>query len=154
MAFLILAILIFFVLVFISFTNYRLGSLVRSAQQLETDSTISSLYVLVNSPELSCDFSDDSSWCIDEDKVSVLSSKMNGVYNDYWPVSSLEVLKIYPVNSLGLVKCPAVDCNYYSLFDNQQEDSQKYSVYVNLCRQESGYKESCSLAKLIAGVDL
>ena len=154
MAFLILAVLIFFVLVFVLFTNYRLSGLSRSVQQLEKESTISSLYVLVNSPELSCDFIGDSSWCVDVDKVSVLADEMNGVYDDYWPVSSLEILEIYPQTSAELIECPAVNCNYYNLYDNEQEESQKYSVYVNLCSQENGFHETCSLAKLIAGVEI
>ena len=154
MAFLILAVLVFFVLVFLLFVNYSLGGITRNSQQLERDSAISSLYTLVNSPELSCDFIGDSSWCVDEDKVSILSNKMVGDFNSYWSVSSIEILEVFP-NDLGVqVKCPNVNCNYYSVFDEGQTEIEKYSVYVNLCKQVDKLHESCSLAKLIVGVQL
>jgi hypothetical protein len=154
MAFLILAIFLFFVLVFVLFTKYRLGGLASNVRQLEKDSAISSLWVLVNSPELSCDFSDGSSWCIDKDKVMILSTSLGESYEDYWPVASIELLEVYPNSVKEQILCPNYYCNSYEIFDNGQEQIQKYSVYVNLCEQTNNYRESCSLAKLIVGVNI
>lgn len=153
MAFLILAVFIFFALIFVFFVRSQMGGIAKSYRDLERDMAISSLSVLVNSPEFSCDFTS-SSWCVDKDKMMTLSKGLSDEYGDFWPVASIEILEIYPNPKSQLINCPNVGCNYYKIYENLQEESQKYSVFVNLCQQIDKEKDYCSLAKLIVGVKI
>lgn len=111
---------------------------------------ISALAVLTDMPEMTCGY-----LCLDVDKLEVMERKA-GSYEDFWPVASIEVRKIYPKVE-EWIACPGSDCNLYEVYDSGQEDQKKYSTYVSLCKKikEYGYVyDRCEMGKLIVGVEV
>ena len=91
---------------------------------------------------------------IDEDKLTIMSGTLGSHYSEFWPVASVKVYKIYPKFN-ELVKCPALDCNYFEVYDNGQESVKTYSTYVSVCKKikETGYVyDRCEVGKLVVGV--
>jgi hypothetical protein len=151
MAFMLIAVFIFFTLVGLFFLQISLGDLRYSAEQLEKKQVLSALLSWSELPELSC--SDRSSSCIDEDKLYVLSSQdYNRLYSSFWPVASIRVYKVNSNFSLGELECPQPNCNYYNIYKSDQISSQPYyAAYVSLCKKnrlEGQVFESCELATL------
>ena len=154
MVFMIIAVFIFFALVSLFFLRIQLGDLNGSAAQLQKDEAISSLAVIANMPELSCSSSEE--FCLDEDKVSIMASNFSADYKDFWSVASVKVYKVYPSFS-EVVECPALNCNYYEIFDNGQTNSKEYSTYVSICKKvkDSNYVyDKCEIGKLVVGVKI
>lgn len=154
MAFMLVAVFIFFILVALFFLQLYLGDIRYSAEQLEREQVLSALVSWSELPEFSC--SDRSSSCIDEDKLYVLSSlDYNKLYSSFWPVSSIRVYKVNSNFSSGEIKCPGTNCNYFDIYDSGSESNQMYAAYVSLCKKnrlEGELVTSCELATLSIGV--
>jgi hypothetical protein len=151
MAFMILAVFLFFVMVGLFFLSIQMNDLKKNANQLKTEAAISSMQNLIYLPELT--FYNQPN-AIDEDKLSVLSSKVLD-YSNFWPVASIRVYKIYPSFDKK-IKCPATDCNYYEIYDSAQKTIKTESTFVSLCTKvrEQGYVyDDCDIAKLEVGVN-
>jgi len=155
MAFMIVAVFFFFVLVGLFFIGIKFKDVESSAAQLHRDQAISSLSVIADMPELNYDSSE--SFTLDEDKLRVMSSNFSGVYDDFWPVASIAAYKLWPVASKQ-IKCPgSPDCNYYELYNNEQNNSKTYSTYVSICRKikKDGFVyDNCGIGKLVVGVKI
>ena len=146
----ILGVFIFFILVGLFVLNVQLRGIRGTAEELREAETINSLKVITTMTELSCPSS--SYFCLDGNKLEVMAKRRD--YADLWPIASLEVYKIYPSFS-SVVSCPGVDCNYYKVFDNGQNQTQKVSTYVSLCYQrmkDFQQYEECEIAKVLVGV--
>ena len=151
MAFMIVAVLIFFVLVGIFFINFQFKDVKKSYLSLEKEQAISSMGVIADMSELNCNSR--TSFCLDEDKLLVMSGKN---YDRIWPVQSVEVRKVYP-RSDETIACPGPNCNYYSIYDSGQENFKKYPTFVSICKYVREYGspyERCEIGKLIVGVKL
>jgi hypothetical protein len=150
MAFMLVAVFVFFTLVGLFFLQLSLGDMRYSAQELERKQVISALLSWSELPELSC--SDSSSGCIDEDKLYVLSSEdYNRLYGSFWPVASIKVYKINSNFSSGEIACPGLNCNYHDIYSSSQADGETIASYVSLCKKvkkDSAVFESCELATL------
>ncbi len=147
MAFMIVAVVIFFVLVGMFFLVYQSRNLQGNYEQLQKDEAISSLSVLANIPELSC-----GSLCLDLDKVEVMANKD---YSDFWALGSVKVYQVYPESS-SIVKCPAPNCNYWEVYDSGQKNIKEYSTFVSVCRKKSeqgSVYDQCEIGKLVLGVE-
>lgn len=163
MAFMILAVFLFFILVGLFFLGIQFRDIKKNAVQLQTEQAISSLKVIADMPELNYDSHE--SLSLDEDKLRIMSGNFGTYYSEFWPVASVKVYKIYPKFD-ELVKCPALDCNYFEVYDtlsghenlqagNGQESMKTYSTYVSICKKikETGYVyDRCEIGKLVAGV--
>lgn len=150
MAFMIVGVMFFFVLVGLFFLGWQYKSLRSGYEDLQQEQTLSSMKSIAGMAELNCE--DSREFCLDEDKLNVMMKQKN--YSDIWPVVSVEVIKI-PANRK--VNCPGVGCNYYKIYDSGQKNVKKYSTYVSLCKKlkENSYiYEKCEIAKLYAGVKL
>jgi hypothetical protein len=156
MAFMIIAVFIFFAMVGLFFLSYQSKSLKEDYNRLAKEETITSLTILTSMPELSCGY-----LCVDEDKVQILSGKQEE-YKNILPVKSLKVYKIYPsgnINENLITKCPGENCSYYEILGVGSNDDVKnlveYSTFVSLCKKDRkfGYAyNKCEIAKLVAGV--
>ena len=122
MAFLIMAIFFFFILVGLFFLGIQFRGVGESAQQLQQDQAISSLQVIANMPELN--YHSGVSMALDEDKLRVMSGNLSESYKDFWPVASIRVYKVFPKPD-NFVKCPAADCNYFEIYDSGQDSRQR-----------------------------
>ena len=156
MAFMIVAVFFFFILVGLFFLAWQSGSLTSSFEDLQKEQALTSMGVIANMPELNCD--SERSLCLDEDKLNALTGNLSNDYNDFWPVASVKVYKIYPAFSeSGKKKCPGLDCNYWEIYDSAQLGEEEFSSYVNLCKdmKEAGYVYSkCGVGKLVVGTRL
>ena len=154
MAFMIVAVFIFFVLVGLFVLNVGFGNIKKGAEELQREQAISSLQVISDMPELNCGSSE--SLCLDKDKLRVMSGEIGKGYEGFWPVASVKAYVIYPTSEVA-VKCPATNCNYYEVFDNGQKNSNEYSTYVSICeriREQGGVYNKCEIGKLVVGVIL
>jgi len=154
MAFMIVAVFLFFVLVGLFFIGIQFKDVASSAAQLQKDQAISSLSVIADMPELNYDSSD--ALTLDEDKLRIMAGGFGDVYYEFWPVASVSVYKLWPI-ATELKECPGVGCNYYKLFDNDQTNVKTYSTYVSICKKikESGFVyDKCEVGKLEVGVKI
>lgn len=153
MAFMLIAVFIFFMLVALFFLQISLGGLRFSAEQLEREQVMNALLSWSELPEFSC--SDRSSNCIDEDKIFVLGgSDYNLLYRDFWPVASIRVYRLN-TNNTELVLCPQQNCNYYEVYNSGQASRLEYSNYVSICktgRIENQVLRVCEIGKISVGV--
>ena len=159
MAFMIVAVFIFFTLVGLFFVSWQSRSIGQSAADLQKKQALSSLEVIRNMPELNCDLTE--SLCVDEDKLNVFTMNRNlsNSYSEFWPVSSVKVYKIYPSFDVsGVVRCPGLNCDYWEIYDSGQASSAEFSGYVNICKKtrQFGYSPTtkCEIGKLVVGVIL
>jgi hypothetical protein len=152
MAFMIVAVFFFFVLVGLFFLGIQFKDVKGSAAQLQKEQAISSLRVIADMPELNYDFSE--AVTLDEDKLRIMSGNFSRYYDEFWPVASVSAYKLWPV-ATELKECPGVGCNYYKLYDNEQSNVKTYSTYVSICKKvkESGFVyDDCGIGKLEVGV--
>jgi len=154
MTFMILGVFFFFVLVGLFFMAISFKDMKTGAEALQKEQTISSIGVIAGMSELSYGSSDIMS--LDEDKLLIMSGTATDRYEEFWPIASLEVYKVYPAFS-SVVDCPGADCNHYVIFDSGQENVETYSSYVSICKRmkESGsVYDRCEIGKIVVGVKL
>ncbi len=153
MAFMLMALTIFFALVGMFIIAIKLSGLKESAAEVAEENALLLVTRIANSPEFSCgeSFGTRKLNCIDTDKVMML--KKNIVkYNGFWKVSNIEIRKIFPVSSRDklctLGNYP--DCNIIRL--RPQNITSEYSNFVALCRKESfegRVYDKCEIGKIM-----
>lgn len=154
MAFMIVAVFIFFGLVGVFFVNIQVKKIGGDAATLQRDQAISSLEVIADMPEFS--FSRTESMTLDEDKLKIMSGSFGEDYELFWPVASIEVYKIYPSSS-EVIDCPAPNCNHYEIYDNGQTNTKTYSSFVSICKEEresGSVYDRCEIGKLVVGMKI
>jgi len=157
-AFMLLAITIFFVLVGLFVLVFKVGGMQDTATILERDNAMSLVSKLANSPEFACGnvFGTSKADCIDADKVMALKQN-SAIYEDFWGVSNIEILKIYPVSEEN-VECNSITYPNCNIIQIKSGEVTGYSVsnFVSLCRKESfegSPYNKCELAKLIVSYE-
>ena len=157
MAFMLMAVTLFFVLVGMFILVIKFSGLKESATIIKENNALSLVTKLANSPEFSCgeSFGTNRIHCIDADKIMVLRESI-AKYADFWGVSNIEIRKIYPANTdvvCDIGNYP--NCNVIYL---TSEGVKGYYVsnFVSLCRKESFEEEiydKCELAKLMVSYE-
>jgi len=158
MAFMLVAVFFFFILVGLFALSILYLNLYDEANKIAEDRTLSALVNLADTPELSCSTS--KSNCVDGDKL--ISLVGNEYYENFWPFSSLMVVKqsAFKKQENDSLECNFAnypDCESFIVYDKEIENEKKISTYVALCRKEyeNGYSyERCEIAKLIAGTKI
>ena len=153
-----LAVFLFFVLVGLLVVSLFFSGLKDEATRIAEERTLSSLTSIADSPELSCVAS--KSNCIDGDKL--ISLLNNTVYEQFWPFSSLKVIKYsgFGKNENELIKCTFAnypECDLFIIYDKQIKNERAISSFVALCRKEyeNSYTfDKCEIAKIIGGTEL
>ena len=150
MAFMIVAVFIFFVLVGLFVLSFSFSGLKRSAEALEEQESLLVVTKLANSPEFSCEeaFGNKVN-CIDGDKVMVLKDSISK-YSGFWGVDNIRIIKI----SGGDIECTRgnyPNCDYIDLFSKEVSG---YAVenFITLCKKESDegrIYDNCEIAKLL-----
>lgn len=152
MAFMILAVFLFFIIVGLFFMRIQFGDINKSFAELQREAALSSLSTISNMPELR--YSSNEEFTLDEDKLKIMSTNFSLDYGELWPVASVKVHKVFPRFDKE-IKCPALDCNYYEVYDSGQKDIQEESTFVSICKRvkEGTYTyDRCELGKLSVGV--
>ena len=140
MAFMLIAVTLFFVLVGMFFVMVVFSNIRESASLLEEENALLLVTRLANSPEFSCEnaFGETKINCVDSDKIMALKNNINK-YSGFWGVSGIEIRKIYPEGS-G-VECTSEnspDCDKIKIIPGSGTG---ISNFVALCRKEKTVKE-------------
>jgi hypothetical protein len=151
MAFMLIAIMIFFVLVGLFALSMSFGGLKEKKEALDEQNALLLISKLANYPEFSCEnaYGGDKLYCIDFDKIMVL--KNHPEYLKFLDIKNVEIKKITEEEEIICTELNYPNCNYLSLFEGGREGSDK-SAFVSLCRKESFGSTSynkCELARLI-----
>ena len=155
MAFMLVAVVLFFVLVGLFWITYQSGSLRQQATELAREQSILISGYLSGSSEFACS-GELGSYCIDMDKTMVL--KDNPDYGRFWPVS---YIKIRVLDGEEIEECDSgnyPNCNLIEIYENKQVESEgSIESFVSLCRyerREDRAMKICELGKLNIGYDL
>ncbi len=154
MAFMLMAVTLFFVLVGMFVVVWRFSGLKQSATALGEENAMLLVTKLANSPEFSCgnSFGGSKINCIDMDKVITLKEDI-GKYSGFWGrgVFNIRIERIYPVGQgreCSIGNYP--DCDNIDLFSNGIKGVPAWN-FVTLCKKDSdegGIYDNCQLGKL------
>jgi hypothetical protein len=159
MSFMIIAVFLFLAMVGMMVITVKMSDLKSSATALEEQNAMLLVTKLANSPEFSCGdvYGTARTDCIDEDKLMALKANIDK-YSNFWGVTSIQVLRIYPPKANPLIRdveCTSTNypkCNLIKVMSGSSDFDK--SNYVALCRKER-YKDQfvnrCEIARLIVG---
>ena len=166
MAFFLVAIVLFFILVGLFVFSIMFSNLSKGATEIAEARTLSSITNLADAPEFSCGEPN----CVDSDKLIALMQ--NSRYENFWPFSSLRVITSSGFDKAEeeMIKCTTTNypnCDVFEVYDKShllekdgdknKFDERAISNFVALCRVELenniNYKK-CEIAKLVAGTKL
>ncbi|UCD20645.1 MAG: hypothetical protein JSW08_02620 [archaeon] len=144
MAFVLVAVVILFGLVFLFFARFELGRVQDVAEELREDRAITLTRTVASMPELRCSRSVlrvSEAACLDIDKVESFnnSASLRESYDSMWKsnyVTSIVVEEIYP------------DKNTYYIY-NRGFANESYFSFMPLCSEDK-----CVIARLIVGINL
>ncbi len=157
MAFMLIAVVLFFSLVGMLVVVVKFSGLKESAAVLEEKNAMLLVTKIANSPEFSCGqaFGSGRVNCIDADKVMMLKESIVK-YSGFWGVSDIEIRKIYPKSEdivCNLENYP--DCSIIQLLADKMTGT-GVSNFVALCRKATfegiGY-DKCELARIIVSYE-
>ena len=153
MAFMLMAVFIFFILAGLFYLMAQSNDLRRRAELTERNKAIEIANNLMNSAEFSC-----GDYCIDADRAMTLR-KINAYQgkDTIWKISSIKIRNV--LNDEKEVICTEAtypDCNLIKVYDKAVKESGESSVYsfVAVCKRakEKEYVDyKCELGKLIVG---
>jgi len=154
MAFMLMAVTLFFVMVGMFILIFRFSKLKESATLIEERNALLLVTKLANSPEFSCgeSFGSNRINCVDADKVMKLKDNI-ATYSEFWGVAEIQIRKIYPNN--GDVKCTEgtyKNCGIIEIFSKNVNSLPPASNFVSLCKKDSYNDEvydKCELAILM-----
>jgi Rps23 Pro-64 3,4-dihydroxylase Tpa1-like proline 4-hydroxylase len=158
MAFVIVAILFFFILVGLFAFSIFYKNLHESATEIAEQKTISTIHYLSGTAEFSCPGT--KSNCVDEDKLLAMLNRT--YYENFWSFSSLKVIKKsgFTKSESQLIKCNIQNypnCDFYEIHNKKAKNERVTSSFVALCREEyeNNYNyNKCEIAKFIAGTEI
>lgn len=160
MAFMLMAVVLFFALVGMFVIVIKFSGLKESAAVLEERNALLLATKLANSPEFSCGeaFGSERVSCVDADKVMILKENIEKYSDsDFWGVSNIEIRKIYPKIDEEII-CNIgnyPDCNLIQLISGEKVGT-GISNFVSLCRKASfdgTFYDKCELAKIIVSYE-
>ncbi|MEX0920976.1 MAG: hypothetical protein WDZ62_01805 [Candidatus Pacearchaeota archaeon] len=154
MAFMLLAVTLFFALVGMFFLMIFFSDIENSAESIEERNSLLLVSSIVNSPEFACGsaFGSTKLNCIDFDKLMALQSNSNR-YSNFWKVDGIEVRKIFPSDSGVCTFSNYPNCGKIIIVDNEGSGV-GISNFAALCRNEDrgegrSVGERCELARII-----
>ena len=145
MAFVLVAVVFLFALLFLFFARFQLTQLQKTAEEVREQRTMTMLKVVSSLPELRCSKSFGTTteiYCIDKDKLKVFGEirHIRNKYADIWKsaqISEVIIEEVYPIGDIYIV--------YESM--GEPENSFTYSTYIPLCEETIGIME-CVVAKI------
>ncbi len=154
MAFMLLAVTLFFVLAGLFVLMVVYNNIKSSATDQEEENTQMLVTRLANSPEFSCQnaYENTGTNCVDLDKLMILKTNMTK-YRNYWgDIANIEVRIIYPAGSTVLCTLQNYpNCNSIRLFSSDANGTYKTN-FVSACRKEvenGNTFDKCEIAKLM-----
>ncbi|MBS3085750.1 hypothetical protein J4225_03640 [Candidatus Pacearchaeota archaeon] len=160
MAFMLIAVTLFFALAGLFALGIGLSSLKRSATTLAENDAMLLITKLANSPEFSCGqaFEGESN-CIDFDKILALKNHIND-YRGFWKVTEISLRILYPKHEGADIECNQGNvniCNIIYIYSRNVDAKEgEKSNFVALCRKENfegQVYDKCEIAKLIVSYE-
>lgn len=158
MAFMLVAVVLFFVLVGLFWLAIQQRNLYKEVAQAEEEEAILMSEFLSSSSEFSCS-RELGSYCIDADKLIVFTNRT--VYRELWPVSFIRVRRVYPPEDKDIEcnKANYPNCNLFNIYENKEIEytGTGKGSFIALCRHEKneGYAfRKCEIGKFIVGFEL
>lgn len=149
MAFVLVAILIFFGIIAIFFLKIGLSGLQGNVENQRTQEANEIVRKLAVTPEFSFT-SKDCDNCVDLDKVMALKDRK--AYSGFWGLDYLQIKILYPGKTGECTKGNYPDCQTITLIKNNNNTGIAKSAFVALCRQDfkqGGYVK-CELGRISA----
>ncbi len=149
MAFMLMAVFIFFILAGLFYILSQSHNIKRTAELKDQKRAIELVNNLADSAEFSC-----GNYCIDADRAVVLGNR--AVYKNLWKVSSIKIRT--SSNSSKDTVCTKANypkCNLIVVYDKKVGETTVYS-YVSVCKRvkEKEYVEyRCDIGKFIIGYE-
>jgi len=162
MAFMMVAIFIFFALVGMLIITTKFSGLKEQANLLHEENAMRLASKIANSPEFSCgnSFETSEASCVDFDKVMALKEQIKNnpnIYKDFWgDVSKIEIIKIYPSEE-NITKCTNKNypnCSKLTLISGQ---GMSKGNFITLCRKEfknAQTYDKCELAQIFVNYEV
>jgi len=153
MAFMLVAITLFFILVGLFILAIQFAKIRGIATDLNEENAQRLVTVLANSPEFACgdSFEFGDSNCVDFDKVMALKQNSEK-YGEFWGVASIEIVKTYPKDDGECLINNYEECGIVKVFETDKKSGPAQSVFVSLCKKESENEKvygKCEIAKLL-----
>ncbi len=152
MAFMLIAVVLFFALVGLFVIVIRFSGLKQSSVILEEENAMLLVTKLANSPEFACgsSFGDSKLSCIDADKVMMLREHISD-YSGFWGIAEIEIRKISSDSKeCNLENYP--NCGIIQVYSKNVNKLPASSNFVALCWKEGsdrGINERCEVARLM-----
>ena len=157
MAFMLIAVMVFFALVGLIILTVGFSGLKEKATALQEENARLLVSKLANSPEFSCGKAFESREnCIDLDKIFVLKNNIDK-YKNFWGVSGIEIMRIYPENkAIACTSANYPDCDSLKLISKTTGIFAEN--FVSLCRKEFDSEtniiyDKCELGKMLVGYE-
>ena len=156
-AFMLIALRVLFVLVFLFYISFKSASLNKDAETLRERSAVEVASRLASTPEFSCGraYGSDKTYCVDLDKAFILS-RNSEIYERFWEIENIEIRKLYPNETEICTDSNYPNCGYIKIFDKPAEGVDR-SSFVTLCHKEfvdGDVYDKCELGKLIVRYNL
>lgn len=153
MAFMLVALVVFFSLVALVYFSISLSNLQGDAQQLKEDEAKEIVRKLAGSPELAFTSSSDCDSCIDLDKALMLSEAQ--LYEDFWNLDYLMIEKVYPPDrDVECTRFNYPDCSTITIFRKTPDIGVAPRAFVALARwDETTGKYKYEMGKIYASGD-
>ena len=153
MAFMLMAIVLFFLLAGMFVLVVKFSGIKKSTTALEEENALLLAAKLANSPEFSCGlgFDETKLACVDADKIMMLKTNINR-YDNFWGVSNIEIRKIYPQGDTICTISNYPNCNIIRIREKEISGAGQAKNFISLCRKESFEGEvydKCELAIII-----
>lgn len=150
MAFVLIAIMIFFAIVALFYINFRVSGLRQGAEIQRGEEAQEMVKKIAAMPEFALTARECES-CIDMDKVMALKEKKE--YQNFWGLDYLRIESIYPQKpEKECIRGNYPDCTSITLINKSKDFGSAKSAFVALCRNEflqQGYIK-CELGKVYA----
>ena len=148
MAFMLIAVTIFFVMVGLLIVTLWISGLKGKAIDLQREQALLLGSKLANAPEFSCGeyFGNKRTNCVDLDKVILLKEDIDK-YKDFWGISNVEIRKVYPIEEdIECTRQNYPNCNVINLCDEELEASE--SNFISICsklKQGTEIYDNCDI---------
>lgn len=153
MAFVLVAIMVFFGIVLLFYLSVRVNSLRTDVESLAQDEAKQLVRKLASSPELAFTVRNCPN-CIDMDKAMALKSIP--AYRSFWNIDYLKIEKVYPADKGECTSANYPNCNSITILDKEAFGAPPYA-YVALCRQAFESEErypKCEIGRIYASVEV
>ena len=153
MAFMLIAVVLFFALVGIFVLVIRFSGLKQTSTILQEENAMLLVSKLANSPEFACgsSFGNHKLSCIDADKIMVLREHISA-YIGFWGIAEIQIRKVYPDSGIECNSKNYPDCGIINVYSKNVNKLPASSNFVALCWKESsdtGVYGKCEIARLM-----